>query len=137
LNLSSFYPVICAEDVAGTPGFYREHFGFSPVFESDWYVSLRQGPEQGYELAILDPRHQSIPDGLRVPTRGLILNFEVADAYAEHQRLVVENGLTVVLSLTSEAFGQRHFIVIDPNGILIDVIEPIAPSAEFAQQYMG
>ncbi len=136
MNLTSFYPVVCAEDVAATAAFYREHFGFSPVFESDWYVSLRQGAEQGYELAILDPRHQSIPDGFRVPTRGLILNFEVADADAEHQRLVVENGLTEVLSLRSEAFGQRHFIVVDPNGVLIDVIEPTAPSAEFAQQYV-
>ena len=34
-----------------------------------------------------------------------------------------------------EAFGQRHFIPADPNGVLIDVIKPIPPSAEFAANY--
>ena len=34
-----------------------------------------------------------------------------------------------------EAFGQRHFITADPNGVLIDVIKPIPPSAEFAANY--
>ena len=34
-----------------------------------------------------------------------------------------------------EPFGQRHFITADPNGVMIDVIKPIPPSAEFAAQY--
>ncbi|THB79312.1 MAG: glyoxalase/bleomycin resistance/extradiol dioxygenase family protein, partial [Desulfobulbaceae bacterium] len=37
--------------------------------------------------------------------------------------------------IKSEDFGQRHFIVVDPNGILVDVIQNIEPSAEFAEQY--
>jgi hypothetical protein len=38
-------------------------------------------------------------------------------------------------SLRDEAFGQRHFITRDPNGVLIDVIRPIPPDADFAAQY--
>ena len=34
--------------------------------------------------------------------------------------------------LTDEAFGQRHFITRDPNGVLIDVITPIPPAPEYA-----
>jgi len=34
-----------------------------------------------------------------------------------------------------EDFGQRHFITADPNGVLIDIIKPIPPSAEFLKQY--
>jgi hypothetical protein len=37
--------------------------------------------------------------------------------------------------LRDEDFGQRHFITADPNGVLIDVIKPIPPSAEFAELY--
>ena len=33
------------------------------------------------------------------------------------------------------AFGQRHFITADPNGVLIDVIKPIPPSAAFVENY--
>ena len=44
-------------------------------------------------------------------------------------------GLPMLLPLRDEDFGQRHFITQDPNGVLIDVIKPIPPSAEFAAQY--
>lgn len=39
------------------------------------------------------------------------------------------------LALRDEDFGQRHFITRDPNGVLIDVIKPIPPSADFAALY--
>ena len=38
-------------------------------------------------------------------------------------------------AIVTEDFGQRHFITADPNGVLIDVITPTPPSAEFAAQY--
>jgi len=44
-------------------------------------------------------------------------------------------GLTERLTLRDEAFGQRHFIVEAPGGVLLDVIEPIAPTAEFVDAY--
>ena len=48
---------------------------------------------------------------------------------------LVTAGLPILRSLRDEAFGQRHFITKDPNGVLIDVIKPIPPSAEFLAQY--
>jgi hypothetical protein len=45
--------------------------------------------------------------------------------------------LRAELELRSEDFGQRHFIVADPNGVLIDVITPIAPAASYADQYVN
>jgi hypothetical protein len=32
---------------------------------------------------------------------------------------------------------QRHFITVDPNGILIDVIGQIPPSEAFMSQFSG
>jgi uncharacterized glyoxalase superfamily protein PhnB len=60
---------------------------------------------------------------------GLILNIEVDDVDEEYQRLVEQGGLKPALSLRSEDFGQRHFILADPSGVLVDVITeiPIAP----------
>ena len=51
--------------------------------------------------------------------------------------MVGERGLTERLPLRDEAFGQRHFIVEAPGGVLVDVIEPIEPSAEFAAAFTG
>lgn len=132
MEITSFYPVLMVDDVAAAAQFYREELGFETTFEADWYVSLRFA---GGELAILDRTHETIPAGFREPVRGLLLNVEVPDAAAEHTRLVGERGLPERLPLRDEAFGQRHFIIEAPGGVLIDVIEPIDPAPEFAAAY--
>jgi catechol 2,3-dioxygenase-like lactoylglutathione lyase family enzyme len=134
MEITSFYPVLMVDDVAATARFYREQFGFETTFEAEWYISLRF---DGGELAILDRTHESIPEGFREPVRGLLLNVEVPDAAAEYERLVGERGIPERLALRDEPFGQRHFIVEAPGGVLIDVIEPIEPSPEFAAAFAG
>ncbi|MEV0198742.1 VOC family protein [Nonomuraea sp. NPDC050691] len=135
--LTGFYPVIGTARVADSRDFYTRLFGFEITFEADWYVSLRRPGEPAYELALLDHTHPTVPDGYREPVAGLLLNFEVEDVDAEWERLVLREGLRPELSLRSEDFGQRHFIVADPNGVLIDVITPIAPSGAYADQYVA
>ncbi|RYE58421.1 MAG: glyoxalase, partial [Hyphomicrobiales bacterium] len=56
--------------------------------------------------------------------------FEVADAAAEARRFA-DLGIRIVHELRDEVFGQRHFIASDPNGILLDVITPIEPDADW------
>ncbi|HUR09063.1 MAG TPA: VOC family protein [Nonomuraea sp.] len=136
MRLTSFYPVIATSRVAESHDFYTRLFGFETIFEADWYVSLRLPGTRPYELALLDYTHPTVPEGYRAPVQGLLLNFEVADVDAEWERLVVGEGLRPELELRSEEFGQRHFIVADPNGVLIDVITPIAPSEAYADQYV-
>lgn len=70
----------------------------------------------------------------RSPTSGLIINFEIEDPDALYAD-VLAAGLPILVSLRDEPFGQRHFITEDPNGVLIDIIKPIPPAPEFAEQY--
>lgn len=133
MKLSSFYPVICSDNVTATAGFFQRWFGFSPTFESDWYVSLSTDDNQ--ELVVLDSAHETLPAAHRKRSQGVILNFEVDDVDAVHKRLVVEGGLLPVVELRTEEFGQRHFVVQGPEGLLVDVITVTPPSQEFAAQY--
>ncbi|TWF77752.1 putative glyoxalase superfamily protein PhnB [Pseudonocardia hierapolitana] len=137
MQLTSFYPVIGTSRLPEAHDFYTRHFGFETTFEADWYVSLRRAGPPSYELALLDHTHPTVPEGYRRPVRGLLLNFEVADVDTEWERLVVQGGLRPELELRSEPFGQRHFIVADPSGVLIDVITPIPPDPEFAAGFAG
>lgn len=129
-----YYPLIQTEDVAGTAAFYQRHFDFRPMFESDWYVHLQSRQVPSINLAILEHDHSTIPVEARGVTRGVILTFEVDNVDAEDERLRAA-GVPVVSGLKSEDHGQRHAIYRDPNGIMIDVITPIPPSAEFAAGY--
>ncbi|MDT0309064.1 VOC family protein [Streptomyces sp. DSM 44917] len=133
--LTSFYPVICSRRLAASRDFYTGLLGFEVTFEADWYVSLRRPGPPDYELALLDHTHPTLPAAYRAPVRGLLLNLEVTDVDAEWDRLVTRAGLTPELPLRTEDFGQRHFIVADPDGVLIDVITPTEPTPEFAAQY--
>jgi catechol 2,3-dioxygenase-like lactoylglutathione lyase family enzyme len=134
MKTTSFYPVLMTNHVAQTAAFYITHFGFEPVFEADWYVHLQSSSDTSVNLAVLDGAHQTIPVSGRGTAMGLLLNFEVQDATTEFARLNAE-GLPMLLDLRDEAFGQRHFITADPDGVMIDVIEPIEPFGEFATNY--
>ncbi|WP_127522465.1 VOC family protein [Mesorhizobium sp. Z1-4] len=134
MKSTNYYPVLLTGDVAATAAFYIEHFQFQAMFDSDWYVHLQSTENQRVNLAILQGDHDTIPQEGRGRTSGLIINFEVEDVDSVHDRLAAA-GLPILLSLRDEAFGQRHFITRDPNGVLIDIIKPIPPSEEFLAQY--
>ena len=136
MKMASFYPVILTEKVEETAAFYARHFGFETVFHSPWYISLQnKGDSSAFELAILERGHDTIPHGFRVATQGLILNFEVEEVDREYDRLIRKQGLPIELDIRDEAFGQRHFITRDPNGVLIDIIANIPPSEEYTEHY--
>ncbi|RWP65733.1 VOC family protein [Mesorhizobium sp.] len=135
MKTTSYYPVLMTGDVAGTKTFYVTHFGFKPLFESDWYVHLQSTEDRRVNLGIVQGDHETIPEEGRGRTSGLLINFEVKNPDAVYER-VTAAGLPILCSLRDEAFGQRHFITKDPNGVLIDVIKPIPPSAEFLEQFV-
>ena len=99
MTLTGMYAVIAASDVARSAEYFRTHFDFETTFESDWYVSLRH---DAWELAVLQAGHPTIPAAYREQTAaGVLINLEVTDVDAVHDRLVSQ-GLTPVLSLRSE-----------------------------------
>lgn len=135
MKVTSYYPVLMVDDVAATSAFYVAQFGFKPLFEADWYVHLQSETDEAVNLAILNGQHETVPQVGRGRAAGLLLNFEVEDVDAVYARFA-QAGLPIHLSLRDEAFGQRHFITSDPNGVLIDIIKVIPPTGEFADAYL-
>ncbi len=134
MKSTSYYPVIMTDQIHETAGFYIRHFRFKALFESDWYIHLQSIEAEHVTIAILDGNHETIPEIARGKVSGLLLNFEVEDVdtiYATCR----EAQLPILKPICDEDFGQRHFITADPNGVLIDIIKPIPPSAEFAAMY--
>ena len=134
MKVTSYYPVLMVDDVATTSAFYVAHFGFKPLFETEWYVHLQSGEYEAVNLAVLNGQHETVPENGRGRATGLLLNFEVEDVDSVYE-LLLEAGLPIHLPVRDEAFGQRHFITSDPNGVLIGVIKVIPPTIEFADAY--
>ncbi len=134
MKLASFYPVMMVDDPKATAAFYIRHFGFGAAFCSDWYVHLTHPENPGVNLAILHGDHPTIPAIGQGRAAGVLLNFEVGDVDTFHAQ-ALRDGLLILQPLRDEPFGQRHFITQDPGGVLIDVITPIPPSAQYAAHY--
>ncbi|HEY5818931.1 MAG TPA: VOC family protein [Mesorhizobium sp.] len=134
MKTTSYYPVLMVVDVAATADFYKRHFRFGALFESDWYAHLQSSEDKRVNLGLVRFDHESVPQAGRAPTQGLLINFEVRDPDAVYTRIKAA-GLPILRDLCDEDFGQRHFITADPNGVLIDVIKPIRPSEAFLAQY--
>lgn len=134
MNVTGYYPVLLVDDVEATAAFYQAHFNFRPLFSSDWYVHLQQVDRPNINLAFVSRTHDTVPQQQQQAAGGLLISFEVENPDEIHDRLLAA-GVTILRSLREEDFGQRHFIAADPNGVMIDVIKPIPPSAEYAAQY--
>lgn len=134
MKISQFYPLIQTNDVDATAAFYLNNFGFKAMFESDWYYHLQSATDPAVNVAVLQADHETIPDGKKGVTSQMFLSFEVEDVDKEDARLRAA-GVTLVQPVRDEPHGQRHAIYSDPNGILIDVITPIEPSAAFLAGY--
>lgn len=136
MRFSSMFPLLQVRDVAASAQYYKAMFGFEAVFDSDWYVHLRGQADGLFEMAVIAFTHDSIPEAGRKPSSGVILSFYVDDAAAEARRLEAA-GARIVQPLRDEVFGQRHLIIEDPNGILVDVITAIDPDPEWLKAQQG
>ncbi len=135
ISADSSFPVFIVADLQKAKAFYSDHFAFSVAFENEWYLHLVSG--SGIQIGFMLPDQPTQPAFFHpaYAGRGVIFSLEVKDvdaAYAQAR----EASLNIVLDLRSEDWGQRHFCVEDPNGIHLDVVQAIAPTAEYEEGYV-
>jgi catechol 2,3-dioxygenase-like lactoylglutathione lyase family enzyme len=122
--MTSLFPDICTDRVAASRDFYRDFLGFEVVFENEWYVQMHLTDEPAVQIAFVELGHSSVPAGYGSAAQGVLVTVELSSADVSHQR-ALELGLEIVYPLRDEVWGQRHFMVRDPNGLLVDVVELI------------
>lgn len=136
MTIRGLFPVLLTHDVMRARTFYERFFGLVALFESEWYVQLGDPADPRFELGVMTTHHESLPSAAQPPAAGVLLTFEVPDAAAEYARLS-GLGAELVHGLRDEAWGQRHFMLRGHDGVFLDVVERIAPAAEFASGYTG
>lgn len=118
--MKSLFPDICSTKLPESKVFYMDLFDFDVVFELDWYLQLKSRKDENLQLAFVRQDHPSVPLAYQEPAQGVVVTIETGDVdelYRKAQALAYE----VVLELCDEEWGQRHFMVVDPNGLLVDV----------------
>ncbi len=133
-TVSGFFPVYIVKDLDGVKPFYTQHFDFRVVFEADWYIHLIS--EQGTQFGFMIQNHDSQPEMFwkAYDGEGIIYSIEVNDAKSEYEKFK-KSTVPILLELKDEEWGQRHFVIEDPNGMKIDIVQHIEPTEEYKEQY--
>jgi catechol 2,3-dioxygenase-like lactoylglutathione lyase family enzyme len=111
-----------------TKDFYQHVLQFGISFENDFYL-LMHTPDQQAQIAFLLPDHPT-QQKLFQPAfegKGAFITIEVPDVDAEYKRIQDLN-IPIEIPIRNEPWGDRHFAVVDPNGIGIDFVTYTAPS---------
>jgi len=110
--------------------FYMQYFDFRLVYESDWYIELiaRDLPN-GISFTLPQREEGEFFNG-----KGLIISFEVDDVDAEYDRLKAE-GVQIYQEMQDKPWGERSFVIDDPNGVHIYIYTSTSPNPEYQQVY--
>ena len=111
--------------------FYMEYLGFELVFENDWYIELIAEGSTTMGVSFVQP---DLPAGEKFAGKGMILSFEVADADAEYARLK-NAGAIICEELKDKPWGERSFVINDPNGVHLYIYKSIPPTPDYQQIY--
>lgn len=123
IDIQAMFPVMVAENLPALKEFYLANFGFSAVFyDPEFYLHLVS--ERGVQLGFLMPSHATQPAFLHplMGKEGYVISLEVADARAAFA-WALEEKLTLAMPLKEEVWGQVHFMIEDPAGFKIDIVE--------------
>jgi catechol 2,3-dioxygenase-like lactoylglutathione lyase family enzyme len=111
--------------------FYRETLGFSLVFENDNYIEMLAEGSTTMGVSFVTPE---LSGGEKFTGEGIILSFEVADVDAEFARLKAA-GVRILEEIRDKAWGERSFVINDPNGVHVYIYKSIPPTPEYQEVF--
>lgn len=134
--VTAIFPAIYVDDLERSKAFYLELLQMVPVFESDWIVQVSSPEHENLTLTLQPKSHELVPQEFRHSPRGVSIAFAVADTDEVYARAIAM-GLRIVQPPKDEIYGQRRFLTVDPDGLLVDVSSLCQPSQEFVDKYMS
>lgn len=129
-TIEDVFLLITTDRIRECVDFYNRWFGFETTFDSPIYVQLASPEHTGkrFSLAFMPTNHPFGVTGSKpFDGRGIMLTIQTADSAALHEKFKSE-GAPIVHPLTDEAWGQRRFVVRDPAGTFVDVVQLIEPA---------
>ncbi|MBF6182896.1 Predicted enzyme related to lactoylglutathione lyase [Nocardia otitidiscaviarum] len=110
-------------DPQASARFLIDHFGFTEEMSAEGFVSLSR-PDAGFNIIYLRTGLSTFkPERIAGSAgQGLLVAFVVDDIDAEYERVRGE-GVEIVTPIETEEWGERYFQTLDPNGIVIQLVQ--------------
>ncbi|HET9518799.1 MAG TPA: VOC family protein [Actinoplanes sp.] len=122
MNISTAAISLTVDDVGASSQFLVSHFGFREQMAADGFASLTRD-DTPMSIVLLRRGIEVLPEHLRDRRAdGVIVAFVVDDLEGEQARLRAE-GVEFTLPLREEPWGERLFLVTDPNGLVYELVQ--------------
>ena len=118
---------IITDKITESKQFYTGLLNFGITFENEFYLLLHT-PNKQAELSFLLPNHPSQQPLFHSPFQGqgMYLTIEVDDVDTYYKE-IKNKGIDIIIDIRDEPWGDRHFAIVDPNGIGVDIVTYAAP----------
>ena len=126
MRMIRIVPNLSSDAFASSRDFYAAMFDLVVSVElDDWYLQLKPESDPKLNIGFVTPDHELFADrAASSGPSGVVLTIHVDDvdeAYERAKRL----GAEIAAELRNEDYGQRHFLVVDPNGLVLNVMSTL------------
>jgi uncharacterized glyoxalase superfamily protein PhnB len=127
LQITASTVSLSVDDLAASQRFFTTHLGYTEQAAAEGFASLSRD-DAAVDIVLLARGNEVLPAGQRDQrAAGLILAFTGTGIDLEEKRLRAE-GVEITMPLREEPWGERLFQVTDPNGVIVQFVEWVAPS---------
>jgi uncharacterized glyoxalase superfamily protein PhnB len=127
VNIIATTVSLTVDDVAASRAFFTTHLGFREVMADQGFASLTRD-DSAADVVLVRRGSEVLPEEQRDERpAGMILAFTVTRLDAEYRRLR-HAGANITLPLREESWGERLFQLTDPNGVVVQLVEWVAPA---------
>ncbi|MEU2923629.1 VOC family protein [Streptomyces sp. NPDC007251] len=118
---------LTVDDVSASQRFFTRHLGYTEQAAAEGFASLTR-EDAAVDVVLLARGIEVLPaDQRNQHASGMILAFTGTGIDMEEKRLRTE-GVEITMPMREEPWGERLFQIKDPNGVVIQFVEWVAPS---------
>jgi uncharacterized glyoxalase superfamily protein PhnB len=127
LRITTSTVSLTVDDVSASQRFFTRHLGYTERAAAEGFASLTR-EDAAVDVVLLARGTEVLPaDQRNQHASGMILAFTGTGIDMEEKRLRTE-GVEITMPLREEPWGERLFQIKDPNGVVIQFVEWVAPS---------
>lgn len=126
MRVMRIVPNVASDAFVSSRDFYTDLFDLEVSVElDDWYLQLKSADDPRLNIGFLKPGTELFANQEPSSTpSGVVLTIHVDDVDEAYER-ATRLGADVAAEIRNEEHGQRHFVVVDPNGLLLNVMSNV------------
>jgi predicted enzyme related to lactoylglutathione lyase len=125
MNVIRIVPNVSSEAFAASRVLYGTMFDLEVSVElDDWYLQLMSPTDRRINIGFVKPGHELFAGRAPSGPTGIVLTVHVDDVDEAYRRATAL-GAEIAAEMRDEDHGQRHFRVVDPNGLLLNVMSAL------------